>query len=265
MPAECDVLVVAGPRFQPDPAELTAIEDHIRRGGSVLALFDPPTPTGWADWMARRRVGLTGSVIIAADRADRFGMGARTVVVADGYGDHEVARPLQGVATVFPLVQPLSLVGEPDSLVAGAILLQSSELTWAETDPGTLFSGTATFDRGRDVQGPLPFGMVLELRLDPDQGRPGRMVVLGNSEFANNANLNLGGNRDFLLNALGWLSREEDLVGLRGKDPLSQPLILSPTAKSVLGWGSALGWPVLVGSLALGIMLRHSRGSRRPS
>lgn len=263
VPAECGVLVIAGPRFQPEPAELTAIEDHLRRGGAVLALFDPPTPVGWVEWMTRWRIGLTGSVIVAADRAERFGMGARTVVVTDGYGDHEISRPMQGVATVFPLVQPLAQVGEPDSLIAGAVLLQSSELTWAETDPATLFSGTPIFDRARDVQGPLPFGMVLELRLDPAGGRPGRMVVLGNSEFANNANFNLAGNRDLLLNALGWLSREDDLVALRGKDPLSQPLVLSPTAKTVLGWGSALGWPVLVGSLALGVMLRHSRGARR--
>ena len=101
--------------------------------------------------------------------------------------------------------------------------------------------------------------MVLELHLDQAAARPGRLVVIGNSEFISNANLNLAANRDLLLNALGWLAREEDLVALRGRDPLSQPVVLADDAKLVLGWGATLGWPVLVGSIALGIMLRHRR------
>ena len=58
---------------------------------------------------------------------------------------------------------------------------------------------------------------------------------------------------------LGWLAREETLIALRGRDPLSQPVVLDDTQKKVLGWGSVLGWPLLVGSLAVGLMLRHRR------
>jgi ABC-type uncharacterized transport system involved in gliding motility auxiliary subunit len=85
------------------------------------------------------------------------------------------------------------------------------------------------------------------------------MVVIGNSEFLTNANVNLAGNRDLALNAIGWLAREEGLIQIRGKDPLSQPVILSQDAKNVLGWGSILGWPLFVGSLALVFMLWHRR------
>ncbi|MBE0564817.1 MAG: Gldg family protein [Krumholzibacteria bacterium] len=260
VPPTADVVVIAGPRTEPGDEELAALEEHLRRGGAVLGLFDPPTPDRWRRWLARWRVELTGDVIVAADRAaSEFGVGARTVVVGDGYGDHTVSRSLTGVATVFPLAQPLALVGEPDSVVAGAVILRSSELTWAERDPDTRFSGRARYDAGVDVPGPLDFGMVLELALDPEGGRPGRLVVVGNSEFLSNANLNLGGNRDLLLNALGWLAREETLIQLRGRDPLSQPVVLDDTWKKVLGWGSVLGWPLLVGSLAVGVMLRHRR------
>ena len=66
-------------------------------------------------------------------------------------------------------------------------------------------------------------------------------------------------NRSRLLNAMGWLAREETLIEVRGRDPMSQPVILSPTEKKVFGWGSVLGWPILVGSLALGLMLRGRR------
>jgi len=260
VPDACDVLVVAGPRLEPEPAELEAIEAHLARGGAVLAMFDPPTPSGWVDWMAKWRVGLTGDVLIAVDRvgAER-GISARTVVVDDGYGDHEVVRSLQGMPTIFPLVQTLITVGEPDSVTTGAVIIKSSDQTWAESDPATRFSDRPSFNRDVDSKGPLSFGMVLEIQLGPPGTYPGRMVVIGNSEFLTNANVNLAGNRDLALNAIGWLAREEGLIQIRGKDPLSQPVILSQDAKNVLGWGSILGWPLFVGSLALVFMLWHRR------
>ena len=72
-------------------------------------------------------------------------------------------------------------------------------------------------------------------------------------------NINLGGNRDLLLNALGWLAREEGLIQIRGRDPLSQPVILSDDARTVLLLGSIGGWPLVVGSLATVFMLLRRR------
>jgi len=259
-PVSCDVLVIAGPPMDPPPGELEAIEAHLARGGSVMALFDPPTPPDWIEWMARWKVGLTGDVLIAVDRMQSpRGISARTIVVDEGYGDHEVSRTLQGMPTVFPLVQPLEQVGEPDSLIAGAIILQSSDQTWAESDDATRYTERPSFNAEVDAKGPLAFGMVLELSLGGEGTPPGRMVVIGNSEFLTNANLNLVGNRDLLLNSLGWLAREEGLIQIRGRDPLSQPVVLSEDAKTVLGWGSVLGWPLFVGSLATGYMLLRRR------
>ena len=260
VPDSADVLVIAGPRLQPEPAELLEIEKHLATGGSVFAMFDPPTPSDWVDWMAKWRVGLTGDVLIAVERvgAER-GISARTIVVDEGYGDHEVVSSLKGMPTIYPLVQTLTMVGEPDSVTAGAIILMSSDQTWAESNPETRFFGRPSFNREVDSIGPLPFGMVLEIQLGDPGTRPGRMVVVGNSEFLTNANVNLAGNRDLLLNAIGWLAREEGLIQIRGKDPLSQPVILSDDSKNVLGFGSVLGWPLFVGSLAVGFMLMGRR------
>lgn len=264
VPEFCDVLVIAGPRLEPEPQELQAIERHLGRGGAVLALFDAPTPHLWVEWMAKWRVGLTGDVLVDVERVGaQQGVGARTITVSEEYGDHQMVRSLMGLTTVFPMVQPLAMVGEPDSAITGAIILQSSQKTWAETDPVERFSGRPSFDRKADRKGPLPFGMVLELAIGPAGRPPGRMTVIGNSEFLNNATVKLVGNRDLLLNAVGWLAREEGLINLRGRDPLSQPVVLSPTSKDVIGWGSVLGWPLLVGSLALGLRMRHRRRNGR--
>jgi len=262
VPAACDVLIIAGPRVDPDPSEIVAIDAFLARGGAVLALFDPPTAEAWATWLNTYHLKLTGDVIISADGAgNQFGTGPRTAVITDGYGDHEIARSLKGISTLFPMAQPVGLMGgEPEGHLKGAILITSSGYSWAESDPNTRFTGTPGYDDGEDAPGPLPLAILLEIQPDPEAS-PGRMVVMGNSEFLSNANLGLGGNRDLLLNTVGWLAREESLIGLRGKDRLNQPIVLTDTARQVVWLAAPLVWPLFVGSLALVVMLRHRRRS----
>ncbi|MFT5315383.1 MAG: ABC-type uncharacterized transport system involved in gliding motility auxiliary subunit, partial [Candidatus Krumholzibacteriia bacterium] len=262
VPEFCDVLVIAGPRLQPEVQELASITRHLERGGSVLALFDSPTPSGWVDYMKKWNVGLSGNVLIDVERmGDQQGVGARTITTTEEYGDHQMVSSLKGLPTVFPMVQPISQVGEPDSAITGAIILQSKAKTWSEATPNEKFSGKPHFNGDTDQPGPLTFGMILELAIGPDKDRPGRMAVIGNSEFLNNATVMLYGNRDLLLNAVGWLAREEALINIRGRDPLSQPVVLSSQVGELIGWGAVLGWPLLVGLLAVGIRLRHRRKS----
>jgi len=260
VPDDGGVVVIAGPRTDPSAEDIAALEAHLARGGAILALFDPPTTPGWTAWMARRRVGLTGDVVISIDMVERArDMSPRMAVVVDGYGDHEIVSSLMGMDTWFPMAQDLIAVGEMDSTLIGGVLVRTDELFWAETDRNTHASGRPVFTAGSDRPGPLDLGYVIEHHLDPGGGAPGRLVVFGNSEFLTNANLNRGGNRDLALNALGWLGREEDLIALRGADPLNQPVVLDAAEKRILGWGAMLVWPACAGVLAVGVVLRHRR------
>ena len=258
VPESCDVLVVAGPRLDPEPGETAAIDAFLARGGAVLALTDPPTPPGWSAWLQTWHLVPTGEVLIDAERLSvSQGMGPRTVAVIDTYSQHEIVASLHGLVTTFPLSQPLLRTAANDSTLFGGPLLTTGDRSWGETDPATMFTGRPEFDPQADRRGPLPFGWVLEARRGG--GRPGRLVVIGNSEFLNNATVNQGANRDLLLNLAGWLAREEALIEVRGRDPLNQPVVLTRTQKEVYGWGAIVGWPLLVGSLALGNMLRRRR------
>jgi len=264
VPESCNVLVIAGPRLDPEPGETAAIDAFLARGGAVLALTDPPTPAGWADWLRTWHLVPTGEVLIDSDRLTASqGLGPRTLALIDTYSHHEIVHNLHGLVTSFPLAQPLLRTGGSDSTLYGGPLLTTGESSWGETDPQTMFSGRPDFDPATDRPGPLPFGWVLESRRA--EGRPGRLVVIGNSEFLNNATINQHANRDLLLNTIGWLAREEALIQVRGRDPLSQPVVLSASQKEVYGWGAVLGWPLLVGSLALGNMLHRRRERGKPS
>ncbi len=164
VPPNCKVLVIAGPRTEPDAAEIKAIDEYLANGGSVLAMFDPPTPGGWQDWLVQFRIWLSGGVLISADGAGaQFGTGPRSVVITQGYGSHEIAAPLRGAATLFPLSQAIGVAPDSEGRVKGDILMVTSELSWVERDPDTMYSGLAKFNRGVDVAGPHPLAVVMEL------------------------------------------------------------------------------------------------------
>lgn len=257
VPGECDVVLLAGPRTEPAEMELAALDRFMARGGSVLALCDPPTPVGWVRWLAGYRIALTGDVIITATSQNTL---SRMVEIVDGYARHEISSPMQGVRTLFPFAQTMGVLDDQDRGIVGTVLLVSSELSWAERDPDTRFSGRASFDQGTDVQGPVPVAAVLEAP-SAEGGPTGRMVVVGNSEWLNNSMINRDGNRDLMLNMVGWLAREEDLIELRGRDPLSQPVILTGNQKLMLQMGSMVVWPLLVTAVSVGVMVRHRRRS----
>ena len=45
-----------------------------------------------------------------------------------------------------------------------------------------------------------------------------RVVVLGDSDYASNSALGIQGNRDLFMNAVGWLSQQENLISIRPKE-----------------------------------------------
>ena len=46
-----------------------------------------------------------------------------------------------------------------------------------------------------------------------------RLVVVGDSDFAANAYLGTGGNRDMFLNIVNWLAQQENMISVRPRNP----------------------------------------------
>src|SRR2546428_13559592 len=96
--------------------------------------------------------------------------------------------------------------------------------------------------------------------------RRGRMVVVGDSDFASDAYLDLLGNRDLALNAAAWAAGEESLAGTRAKRapevirPLPPLLLTEGQARALFLAGAVIapGVVLLLGSPLVG--LRRPRG-----
>jgi hypothetical protein len=173
-------------------------------------------------------------------------------------------------------------------------ILSTGPRSWADHDSSTIAAGRPRYDEGVDQPGPLNLGVAIELErsvffgdggllptarsaapgaADPAQTGgetrgPGsvfsraataRLVVVGDSDFAANANIDLYGNRDLLLNMLSWLAREQTLIALRARTEISQPRVLSARERHLIAWGGIIVWPLLAGVASAIMVVRRRR------
>jgi ABC-type uncharacterized transport system involved in gliding motility auxiliary subunit len=62
---------------------------------------------------------------------------------------------------------------------------------------------------------------------DEPKAPEGRVVAVGDVDFASNALLGDQGNRDFFLNAISWLAEDAELISIRPKEPEDQSLSMT--------------------------------------
>jgi ABC-type uncharacterized transport system involved in gliding motility auxiliary subunit len=84
-----------------------------------------------------------------------------------------------------------------------------------------------------------------------------KIVVFGDSDFVNNTNINLAGNKDFFLNAANWLAEEADMISIRRKEPDATPVILTASQGRLIFWLPVIIIPSLVLVTGIGILTRR--------
>ena len=206
IPANCALLIVAGPVREFAPYELNLLRDHLNRKGRMLLLLDARVKTGLDPLLHDWGIQIGNDVVADENRT----LGGRDLH-AIAYPEHPITASLQGMATLFSLPRSLRPLGQPaggDKPVATPIVVSSTE-GWAEFDPD---DASPHFDQQIDIPGPVPVAVAIERGPVPGvhvQIRPTRLVIFGDSDFASNSGL-AGANADLFLNAVNWLLDRSD-------------------------------------------------------
>ncbi|HJQ82886.1 MAG TPA: hypothetical protein VKA21_02345, partial [Candidatus Binatia bacterium] len=192
-----------------------------------------------------------------------------------------------GLAAVVELFKRGNPVSDPDTLASGVILpsartvdvrgpapgvdadaiARTAPSAWAVSDPERARRGDPPSAAKHDVQGAAPVAVIAEVGPGNGDGRRrGRLVVVGDADFASDAYIDVLGNRDLALNAVAWTGGEELLAGTRAKRtaevirPLS-PLVLTETQARAVFLAGVVAEPGLVLLVGLGVVaLRRRRG-----
>ena len=131
---------------------------------------------------------------------------------------------------MLPSARTVDVVRDVPGVSAESIA-RTAPSAWAMADAGRARRGEEPSKAAHDVPGPLSVIVMAEVG-GGEGARRGRLVVVGDSDFASDAYLDVLGNRDVALNAVAWAGGEKELVGERAKNvpevqrPLS-PLVLT--------------------------------------
>lgn len=217
VPADCSVVVVAGPTRPYLPQELPLLDAYLKGGGRMLFLLPPQKAEEFVGLL--KPYGITVGEDVVVDQVVRLFQGPALGLapLVDTYdATHEITKALKG-RSLFPMTRSVSAAaGTPGVKVTE--IVKTSPSSWAETDLAALFQQQQAALDPSDRKGPVPIAVAAELDLKQlgGTGTEARIAVFGSSEFADNQQLQgTFYNQDLLLNTIGWLVGQSDLVSIR--------------------------------------------------
>ncbi|MGD0907315.1 MAG: GldG family protein [Candidatus Acidiferrales bacterium] len=250
IPAECTVVVVAGPQSDYLQAEVDAIKKFVEQGGRAMFLLDPPLKIGRAtaendaltnalqDW------GVTADKDVLLDPnpvGQLMGVSAEVALVSS-YESHPIVNEMKGTATGFPLTRSLEFKNGDKTNVQK--LFESSQSSFATPK---LDTPNVNPNDPKNMKGPLTIGVAGTYTTGKENSE-GRFVVVGSSTWATNSFLKFNGNSDLALNAMNWLSSDEDLISIRPKAEEDRKITMT---RSQFNWVRFSSQFLLPGALLL--------------
>jgi gliding motility-associatede transport system auxiliary component len=250
VPADCTVLVVGGPKSDYQQPAVDAIKKYVEGGGRAMFLLDPPLKIGrpTADNDALDNVlqgwGVSAEKNLLLDLSpvgQLFGLGP-TIALVSTYDSHPIVNEMKGTATGFPLARSLTIKNTDKTTVQK--LFESSDTSLATSK---LDSPDVNPKDPKNAHGPLTIGAAGTYTTGKENSQ-GRFVVVGSSSWLANSFISFNGNSDLALNAMNWLSSDEDLISIRPKPPEDRKVNMT---RAQFNWVRLSSQFILPGALLL--------------
>ena len=220
VPADCTVVVIGGPQSEYVQPAVDAIKKYVEQGGRAMILLDAPLKFGrptadnsaLTDLLQSWGVSMDKDLLLDMSPVGQLmGLGPEIALVST-YDTHPIVDEMKGTATGFPLSRSLTVKSTDKTTVQK--LFESSATSLATTK---LDSPNVNPSDPNNKKGPLTIGAAGSYKTGKENSE-GRFVVVGSSAWPANSFITFNGNGDLALNALNWLSSDEDLISIRPKE-----------------------------------------------
>jgi ABC-type uncharacterized transport system involved in gliding motility auxiliary subunit len=234
--SDCTTLVIAGPSRNYEQPEVDAIKSYVEGGGRAFFLMDAPLKMGRAavsdnDALASALqswgVTLNKDLILDLNPLGQMvGLGPQVALVTT-YESQPIVSDMKGTATGFPLSRSMEVKNTDKTSVQKLFDSSSSSLATSN-----LSSSSVSVDDPKNKKGPLTLAAAGSYNTGKENSQ-GRFVVVGSSSWLDNGFINFNGNNDLALNAINWLSSDEDLISIRPKEKEDRRITMT---RAQLSW-----------------------------
>jgi ABC-type uncharacterized transport system involved in gliding motility auxiliary subunit len=166
IPADADVIAIIGPTRAYTEPEIAALSSFLDQGGRMLVALDPLIDTDGTMRSTRLEAFLAGRGVIVhddlvVDPSRRLPFYDLSAVYLEDFPSHPVTQGLEGFAVLFTVAR--SLAADDGS---AAVLVQTSDEGWGETNLGMLLRGEPVAVDDDDHPGPAAVGIAVERLTD---------------------------------------------------------------------------------------------------
>jgi ABC-type uncharacterized transport system involved in gliding motility auxiliary subunit len=247
VPADADVLIIAGPKTDLLPPEIDMLKAYLAKGGKLFVMLDPvlkpdaPQLTGLQALLKDWGIQADNDVVLDVSGMGRLIGTDESVPVAASYPPHAITENFN-LLTAYPLARSMTPIEGGSNGHTAQRIIETSRSSWGETNLKTLTSGQPAKLDDDDKKGPVSIGAAVSAPATdatpakPDQKpadgqndkqRETRIVAIGDSDFASNGALGVQGNRDLFLNTVNWLVQQENLISIRPRDAEDRRITLT--------------------------------------
>lgn len=261
VPNDVSLLIINGLKKPLLEKEQEIIEKYLDQGGSVLLLIDPQSDHGMDGFL--RKWGIESRNNMVIDPMSKLFGGDFAAPVVNQYAFHEITKDF-ALATIFPLARPVSAI--PVEGVETLELFKTGQGSWGESD---VAATKVKYDEDMDMKGPVPIAIIATRKTDPlppvqDKGdekkektKKPTLVVIGDSDFANNTYFGFSGNGDLFLNTVSWLSQNDQLISIRPRERKNNPVHLNQAEGSMIFMFGIIIFPAAILLTGVGIWWRR--------
>jgi ABC-type uncharacterized transport system involved in gliding motility auxiliary subunit len=252
VPPDCDLLMIVGPREPYMDEEKKALSEYLAGGGRLFVALDPQVNAGLESFLKEWDVEVGNNLVVDPESAQRLLFFSALNLFADNYGAHEITNDMKGKATLYAEVRSVKPVASNPDLKAST-LVQTSPRGWGESN---MLDETFRFDEGQDMKGPIQFAVAVEADPEKTGDKPlknVRLVVVGDSEFIDNAQRTNLSNASLFLNIVNWLTSREKLIAIGPKMPEQARVRLNAAQMNNVFWFAVVILPCL--GLVLGVVV----------
>ncbi len=262
IPKDCDLLVICGPAKALSELELTAIQQHLGQNGRLMVLLD-----AMREETGLEKLLLNHGVRVGNDLVMSIGiyLGGRAIVPeAHGtkYGFHAITKGFEeaDMTTYFPRARSVDRApsaGSSNGRVT--VLVETPEGEWGESNLTKLQQEQKAEPDEKDRKGPVPVAVCVEPSAAGEMEREGmRMVIVGSSQFIRNDSLE-SSNLDLFMNALNWLLKRQQLIGIAPKAPQEFTLSLDMYQRRSIFLTEVVAVPLGAGVIGFLVWLRRRK------
>ena len=248
IPADADVIVIAGPIQQFQDFEVKALEDYLKQGGSLFLAIESQNSAGLEKLVKAAGIELQNNYILNVVET-RLGRGvnqgpamgvvfSKTNKITKSFPKNEI--------TLFRYPQSLKQVPTSKDIIVDELVKTAPDAMAFQSLRVSEDGPAASYALVDEVSGMWPGGT-----------KPFNMIVAGDVDFLTNQMLYQNLNRDLVLNSMASLAKEENLISITPKEPSATQMFLTETKFSVFLFAFIIPLPILLLGISISLYMRR--------